>query len=135
MKISTKGRYGLKALIVIANSDNCISLRNISDEIGVSENYLEQLMASLKKEEYIKSIRGAKGGYVLNCDVNKTTVGDILRCLEGTLAPVECLVDNKATVCGDGGCNSCNTKEVWEKIYDKINEAIDGINLIDLMEK
>ncbi len=135
MKISTKGRYGLKAFMVIANSTERVSLRCISEEIGVSENYLEQLMASLKKKEFIKSIRGVKGGYVLNCDINTTTVGEVLRCLEGTLAPVECLVNTKVSnCCGDTGCKSCNTKNVWETIYEKVNEAIDGIYLKDLMD-
>ncbi len=134
MKISTKGRYGLKAFMVVANSDDRVSLRNISEEIGVSENYLEQLMASLKKDGFVKSIRGVKGGYVLNCDINITTVGDILRCLEGTLAPVECLVNNEANCCGDASCSCCNTKNVWETIYNKVNEAIDNIYLKDLMD-
>lgn len=135
MKISTKGRYGLKALMVVASTTDRVSLRNISEEIGVSENYLEQLMAVLKKDGYIKSIRGVKGGYILNCDVKTTTVGDILRSLEGSLAPVECLVDDDVNCCGDLGCKSCNTRNVWMKIYEKVNEAIDGIYLIDIMEK
>ncbi len=136
MKISTKGRYGLKAFMVVANATERMSLRNISEEIGVSENYLEQLMASLKKGNFVKSIRGAKGGYVLNCDINTTTVGEILRCLEGSLAPVECLVDNEiSNCCGDIGCSSCNTKNVWETIYSKVNEAIDGIYLKDLINR
>ncbi len=134
MKISTKGRYGLKALMVIANSVDRISLRTISEEIGVSENYLEQLIASLKKDEFVKSIRGVKGGYVLNCDPSSTTVGSVLRCLEGTLAPVDCLIDGNTNCCGDMGCKSCNTKGVWEKIYENVNEAIDGIYLKDLMD-
>ncbi len=134
MKISTKGRYGLKALMVVANSKERVSLRSISEEIGVSENYLEQLIASLKKEGFIKSIRGVKGGYVLDCDPNTTTIGSALRCLEGTLAPVECLIDESTSHCGNSGCKSCNTRNVWEKIYEKVNEAIDGIYLKDLMD-
>ncbi len=134
MKISTKGRYGLKAFMYIVDNENeIVSLRSISEKIKVSEGYLERLISALKKDKFVISVRGAKGGYKINCDINKTSVGDILRSLEGSLAPVECVVDDGIT-CGDGSCYKCNTKDVWIQLFEKINELIDSIMIVDLMK-
>ena len=91
MKISTKGRYGLRALIDLAQYSEIepVSISSIATRQGISERYLEQLMTLLKKAELIKSIRGAAGGYVLAKPVEEISVGDVLRALEGSLEPVE----------------------------------------------
>ena len=92
MKLSTKGRYGLRALIDLAqySEEEPVSITSISNRQGISERYLEQLMAKLKKAEIVKSIRGAGGGYILGKDMHEISVGDVLRALEGSLDPVEC---------------------------------------------
>ena len=92
MKISTKGRYGLKAMIDIAvyATENQTTLKNIALRQDISEAYLEQLVANLKKAGLVKSTRGAKGGYVLAKDAKEIKVGTILRALEGSLSPVDC---------------------------------------------
>lgn len=138
MKISTKGRYGLKAMIYIANdsSNSPVSLRSISDSEGISENYLEQIIAPLKREKFLKSIRGANGGYILAKDASEISVGDILRTLEGSLAPVDC-IDNeveKEHTCGSKCSNNCATKGVWQKIYDSVLYTVDSISLQSLVE-
>ncbi len=134
MKISTKGRYGLKAMIDIAvfANDKCICLKNIAERQGISENYLEQIIAVLKKTGYVKSIRGTQGGYALNVDPAKITVGDILRTMEGTLAPVDCVLEKDATVCGN--CGSCVTRSVWERVFNSINDVVDSITLSELAD-
>lgn len=134
MKISTKGKYGLKAYIYIAQfNTNRVTLSNISTELSLSENYLERLISTLRKGGYLSSTRGARGGYTISCDLNKTTVGDILRCLEGELVPVDCIIDKNAS-CGDGSCYKCTTKDIWVKIHEKTNEVVDNITIAQIIE-
>lgn len=135
LKLSTKGRYGLRALIDLArySSQEPVSITSISDRQGISERYLEQLMAMLKKNGLVKSIRGAGGGYVLARDMKDISVGDVLRALEGSLEPVEC----PGLSPGDGctAADSCVTKYVWQKINDSINKTVDEIKLDQLVEE
>jgi len=135
MKLSTKGRYGLKAMVDLAvhSQDKHIALRHIAERQDISEHYLEQLIAVLRKAGLVKSIRGAQGGYSLALSPEEITVGDILRALEGSLAPVDCVSENPVFECT--GFNCCVTRIVWKKIGDKINEVVDSITLQDLIEE
>ncbi len=138
MKVSTKGRYGLKAMVDLAvncKGNLCVSLKSIAERQGISEAYLEQLMAVLKKNGFVKSIRGAQGGYILEKDLEEISVGDILRALEGPLNVVECVSDKKNVSCGSGTCKKCVTKNVWEKISDSLSEVVDSISLKDLADE
>lgn len=136
MKLSTKGRYGLRALIDLAvhsSGGTPVSITSISARQDLSERYLEQLMAKLKKAGLIQSVRGAGGGYVLARDPGKISVGDVLRALEGNLDPVDC-----AGLDPDGVCraaDSCVTKYVWKRINESINRTIDEIRLDQLVEE
>jgi len=133
MKISTKGRYGLRALVELATSGEVLPLRTIAERHGMSEYYLEQLFAPLKKAGIVTSIRGAQGGYKLNRAVDDITAGDVMRVLEGGLMPVECLED-ESYECPAASCKTCNTKLVWEKLYAGVSEVLDTIRLSDLIE-
>ncbi|HAX50796.1 RrF2 family transcriptional regulator [Muricomes intestini] len=135
MKLSTKGRYGLRALIDLAqySGNEPVSITSIAGRQEISERYLEQLMALLKKEGLVKSIRGASGGYVLAKDLSEISVGDVLRALEGSLDPVECSGLNP-----DEGCKAadvCVTKYVWQRINDSINQTVDEMRLDQLVEE
>jgi len=134
MKLSTKGRYGLKAMLDLAihNSEGQIALKSIAERQGVSDNYLEQIFALLRKAGLVKSIRGSQGGYNLAYNPLNITVGDILRALEGSLAPVDCVSEVDPTKCCRS--ESCVTKIIWEKIRDKVNEVVDSITLESLVE-
>lgn len=137
MKISTRGRYGLKAIIDLAahSDEKCVTIKSVSERIGVSEYYLEQLISPLKKAGFVKSIRGAQGGYVLKKPACEISVGDILRALEGSLSPVACLEsDDEDGGCGETGCGNCVTRPVFEKIYSTLNDAVDSIMLTDLVK-
>lgn len=137
MKISTKGRYGLKAMVDLAAnlSDNsCITLKSIAERQGISEHYLEQLIAVLKKNGFVKSIRGAQGGYILNKSSSEISVGDLLRVLEGPLDLVDCVSNDTITGCGSGSCKKCVTKNVWEKLSNSFSEIVDSITLNDLVQ-
>lgn len=135
MKLSTKGRYGLRALIDLAqySQHEPVSITSIASRQGISERYLEQLMAMLKKAGIVKSIRGAGGGYIIEKDLKDISVGDVLRALEGSLEPVECSGINS-----DEGCEAadvCVTKYVWQRINDSINRTVDEIKLDQLIEE
>lgn len=132
MKISTKGRYALRLMLDLAmhNTGEAISLKDIAKRQEISDKYLEQIIAVLNKAGYVKSIRGAQGGYMLRKDPKDYTVGMILRLTEGTLAPVSCVEDDAE--CAREG--NCVTFMVWKRINDAINEVVDDIKLSDLVE-
>lgn len=135
MKITTKGRYGLRALIDLAQYSEIepVSISSIASRQGISERYLEQLMTLLKKAELIKSIRGAGGGYVLAKNIEDISVGDVLRALEGSLEPVECTAYREEDSCMAAG--GCVTKYVWQKINESINRTVDEISIKQLVEE
>ena len=122
MKLSTKGRYGLRALIDLAQhgGEGPVSITSIAERQEISERYLEQLMSKLKKAGIIQSIRGAQGGYVLAKELEEVSVGEGLRALEGDLNPVEC-----SGFLLEGG---------WQRINDSINQTVDEMNLKALVE-
>ena len=132
MKLSTKGRYGLKAMYDLALNygDEPVSLKSIAERQGISENYLEQLMANLRKAGLVRSIRGAYGGYLLSREPSKITVGDVLRALEGPIGLVDCVLEQDAVKCLK--YEKCITRTVWEKISDSIVKTIDSITLQDM---
>ena len=135
MKLSTKGRYGLRAIIDLARSsaNEPVSISSIAMRQGISERYLEQIVALLKKAGLVKSIRGASGGYVLAKDMGEISVGDVLRALEGSLEPVKC-----AAYYSEEGCTAsggCVTKYVWQKINESINRTVDEMMLKELVEE
>lgn len=136
MKISTRGRYGLKAMVDLAanSTENCITLKSIASRQGLSENYLEQLITPIKRAGFVKSTRGAQGGYKLSKDPTEISVGDILKVLEGSLYPVDCISNSElAVTCNQGSCYNCVTKPVWEKIYNTLNDVLESITLQDLV--
>ncbi len=135
MKLSTKGRYGLRAVLDLAvhADDEAVALSQIAERQSISMNYLEQLIAKLKKAGIVISIRGAQGGYKLAAPAQDISVGAILRALEGNLDPVDCSEVNNGSTCSNS--DSCVTKYVWKRISDSINEAVDNIKLSELVEE
>ncbi|HHW28054.1 MAG TPA: Rrf2 family transcriptional regulator [Syntrophomonadaceae bacterium] len=135
MKLSTRGRYGLRAMLDIAinQGDGPITLHSISERQGISVGYLEQLMVPLKKEGLIRSVRGAQGGYLLAREPEKITVGDIIRALEGPIAPVACVSEDFPEECDRA--EGCVTRLVWAKVRDSIAEVLDSLTLADLIEE
>jgi Rrf2 family transcriptional regulator, cysteine metabolism repressor len=131
MKISTKGRYGLRAMVdlTIHSVGEHVSLNSIADRQNVSENYLEQVFASLRKAGLVKSVKGAQGGYLLGEKPSKITVGDILRVLEGNLFVYDGDAGTSQPITGIEYCLNLN---VWGKINESINAIVDSITLEDL---
>ncbi len=135
MKLSTRGRYGLKAMFQLAlhYGEGPIPLKNIADKQELSENYLEQLVSQLRKEGLLESVRGSQGGYMLAKPPQEITVGDVLRVLEGNLALTDCVLDNDLYKCDRE--DECVAKLVWLKISNSINEVTDTITLNDMVEE
>lgn len=133
MKISTKGRYALRLMLDLAvyNTGEPIALKDIAARQEISEKYLEQIISILNKAGYVRSIRGAQGGYILTRAPKEYTVGMILRLTEGELAPVNCVGEN-AVACDRA--EHCATIRVWQKMYDAVSAVVDGITLENLVE-
>lgn len=134
MKVSTQGRYGLRALVDLVeydNSDEAVSLRKIAERQDISKQYLEQLFTELRKANIVKSIRGNKGGYKLKNSPENITVGDVLKVLEGSMAPVEC--SKKDFTCKRE--NICAAHEVWLEIKENIEEIVESITIRDLKQR
>ena len=131
MKISTKGRYGLRALIdLVINSENeSVTLKAISERQEISERYLEQIFSLLRKSGLIIGRKGAQGGYTLSKTPNEITVGEILRALEGE----SLLID-----INDEDSNDMErfvNKVIWSEINKKINDYFDSITLEYIVEQ
>ena len=133
MKISTKGRYALRIMIDLAmNLDNGpIRVKDIANRQSISEKYLEQIIALFNKAGYVKSVRGAQGGYLLTNLPQEYTVGMILRLAEGSIAPVSC-VEDTADACEKKG--ACVSAMLWQKMNDAVNEVVDNTTLQDLVD-
>lgn len=134
MKLSTKGRYGLRAMLDLALSSECeaVSIASIAARQNISESYLEQLIAKLRKAGLVSSVRGAGGGYMLAKQPEEISVGDILRALEGNLDAVQCPGLQEEQGCS--GSDLCVTKYVWKRINDSINQTVDEMKLSQLVE-
>ena len=135
MKISTKGRYGLRAFIDLAcyGAEEPVSISSISARQEISERYLEQLMAKLKKAGLVESTRGAGGGYRLGRPAEEISVGDVLRVLEGSLEAAQCSGMEDESTCENH--DICVTKYVWKRINDSITQAVDTMMLDQLIEE
>lgn len=134
MKISTKGRYALRLMLDLAvqGEGSPISIKDIAKRQDISEKYLEQIISMLNKAGYVKSIRGAQGGYILRKPPKEYTVGMILRTTEGSLAPVECVENDGCFECDRMA--GCVTQHIWKRINDAVNDVVDNITLEDLVE-
>jgi len=132
MKISTKGRYGILAMLDLAlheTEDVHVPLNLIAERQGISHSYLEQVFSSLRKAGYIQSIKGPQGGYRLGDKPHRITAGNILRTLEGDLSVTE-----KANPASLNAYENCLHKHVWMPINESIYQTVDTITLEDLVE-
>lgn len=135
MKLSTKGRYGLRAMVDLAanSSGDHVSLCSIAERQNISENYLEQVFSILRKSGLVKSVKGAQGGYVLSDTPSNTKVGKILRALEGDLSIVD--EDSEDNSNEAGSIQNCIKVNVWDKMNECMNRVVDSITLEELVEE
>jgi Rrf2 family transcriptional regulator, cysteine metabolism repressor len=130
MKLSTKGRYGVKALVDLAlqYGSGPVNIKSISERQNISEYYLEQLFSTLRKAGIIKSIRGAQGGYILNRLPKDITIEEIINVLEGPVEISTCLTDESCE-----NINECATRLLWKRIKDSIDNVMSTTTLEDIV--
>jgi len=132
LNFSTRGEYGLRAMFDLAlhHGEGPISLKSVAERQGISDHYLEQLIAALRKAGLVKSVRGAQGGYTLSREPREIKVSEIIRILEGPIAPMDCVSGNQEECCYRA--ETCVTKNIWEKVRDSVNQVLDNITLEDM---
>lgn len=133
MKVSTRGEYGVRAMVSLAHhfGGGPMSIAEIARQTNIPPAYLEQLIAPLRRAELVISKRGAHGGYVLSREPEKIRVGDVYRVMEGPVAPMECVSEDL----DDQNCpliENCETRPMWLKLRDAMTEALDSTTLADL---
>lgn len=133
MKISTKGRYALRLMLDLAENqgDGYVALKDVAKRQEISKKYLEQIVPMLTTAGFLKTTRGAAGGYRLKNPPEKYDVYQILKVTEGGLAPVACLEDEK-NLCARSG--QCQTLEVWSGLNRVIREYLEGITLTSILD-
>ena len=133
MKFSTKGTYGLRAVVELAlrYGEGPVSLAAVATEQGISEAYLEQLMRSLKNAGLVATARGKSGGYLLTKEPSKISVGEVLRALEGSTDVVDC-VGSGANVC-ENAC-TCSARPLFLKLQSRINAVLNETTIGELTE-
>ena len=133
MKISTKGRYALCVMLDLAQhyKEGPVALKDIASRQSISKKYLEQIVALLNKPDFLRTVRGAQGGYMLARTPDKYTVAEILKLSEGSLAPVPNLEDPaEAAVAAD-----FQLLPIWQGLYSVVNEYLEGITLQDILDR
>lgn len=132
MKVSSKGEYALRALILLGNhKGKVLGIQEISEKTLVSIHYLEQILLQLKKLGYVVSKRGAKGGYLLQKEPEDINIGEVIRELEGPLSPMSCASITKYEPCAlEGGCQ---LKPLWSLVRDTIAFVLERTTLEDLL--
>lgn len=133
MKISTKGRYGLRALVDLAShsTSEAVSLASVANRQKISVNYLEQVFATLRKAGLVKSIKGPQGGYMLAMKPGEMQVADILTALEGKFS----IIDEVASQEQQDKVQKAINELVWEKINQQVNHYLESTTLADLVEE
>jgi len=133
LHLSTRGHYGLLAMFDLAEhyGSGPIPLKTVAERQNISDNYLEQLIAVLRKAGLVRSVRGAQGGYILAREPGSITVGDIIRAMEGPIAPVDCVSEVEPAECDQA--DFCITRLVWTRVRDKLAEVMDSISLADML--
>lgn len=133
MKLSTRGRYGVRAMLELAlnTGKGPVPLRDLAARQEISAKYLEQLLIPLKGAGLVKSVRGARGGYLLSTDPGNISLYDIVRSLEGPLAPVECVQD--ANYCDRVG--GCTVHMVWGDMGQLLVDFLSNISLAEMVKR
>ncbi len=134
MIVSTKGRYALRVMVYLAQQENeaYIPLKEIAESENISQKYLESIMTVLSKADFVDAVHGKGGGYRLNRQPSQYTVGSILKLTEGSLAAVSC-TSQGPSACSRSTC--CQTKPMWDKLDNMIDQFFEGITLGDLLSE
>ena len=132
MRVSAKELYGLRAMSEFARyyGQGPLSLTEVARRQGISQAYLEQIAIDLRKAGLLHSKRGAQGGYYLARAPEATTAGDVIRALEGSILPIQCVADQKCIPCSIE--DRCGARGIWEQVRDRLVETLDSVTLAEL---
>jgi Rrf2 family cysteine metabolism transcriptional repressor len=132
VRVSARELYGLRAMSELARhfGQGPISLADVARTQGISQPYLEQIAIDLRRAGLLHSRRGAQGGYYLTRAPGRITAGQVIRALEGSILPVECVSNQRCNPCSRE--DICSTRNVWEQVRDRLVETLDSITLADL---
>lgn len=132
MKLSTRAKYGIHAMLDLAMNRGMgpQSIKMIAERQRIPEQYLEQLISLLRREELVSSVRGAQGGYLLAKPPGEITMAELMRVLEGPISLSDCLEDER---CCDRTC-VCPTRRVWERLSQSIDQVLENVTLGDMLE-
>jgi len=133
MKLSTRTRYGMRAVIELAQHEDKrpLQLKVIADRQAISVKYLEQLMSILRSAGFVRSVRGSKGGYTLARPADQVRLHEIFRCLEGPVTTTECTVDSR--VCERS--TDCIAREIWLQVETAVHDVLSSITLADVVKR
>ncbi len=133
MKLSTRTRYGMRAIIELAQHEDKrpLQLKTIAERQDISVKYLEQLMSLLRSGGFVRSVRGSRGGYVLGRPADQIKLSEIFRCLEGAVTTAECTEDE--SYCARSA--DCAARDVWKRVETAIQDVLGSIRLSDLVGK
>jgi Rrf2 family cysteine metabolism transcriptional repressor len=132
VRVSTKELYGLRAMSELARhfGQGPISLADVARSQGISQAYLEQIAIDLRRAGLLHSKRGAQGGYFLSQAPEAITAGAVIRALEGSILPIDCVDDQLCTPCARE--DTCSTRNVWEQVRERLVDTLDSITMADL---
>jgi Rrf2 family protein len=133
MKLSTRTRYGLRAIIELAENSkqHPLQIKAIAAGQGISVKYLEQVMTILRSAGFVRSVRGSKGGYMLARSPNQIKLSDVFDCLEGHVTTVECVEDTSFCERAE----DCVARQVWAQVQQAIKNVLQSITLQDLVDR
>lgn len=133
MKLSTRGEYGSRAImdIVLHRSDGLVKIREIAQREQIPMKYLENILLTLQRAGILRSRRGAKGGYYLARPADQITVGEVIRAMDGPLAPIRCVSVSAYETCPreDG----CGLKLLWKEVREAIADILDNTTFADIV--
>jgi Rrf2 family cysteine metabolism transcriptional repressor len=135
LRVSAKELYGLRAMGEFAShfGQGPLSLAEVAKRQGISQAYLEQIAIDLRRAGLLRSKRGAQGGYHLTRAPEAMTAGDVIRALEGSILPIQCVAEQRCTPCSlEAGCSA---RGIWEQVRDRLVETLDSITLADLKQQ
>lgn len=135
MRLTTKGRYAVRAMVDLAlrKTQVPVAIKSISKKENISQHYLEQLFIRLKKAGLVRSVRGPTGGYVLNKPPNEITIGDILRVVESSVTPSYCTDGDQTKDCC--GQEKCVVKSLWQRLEEVVRDFLDSNTLEDICQE
>lgn len=137
MRFSTRSEYGIRVMVRLGRSygSGPVALADLAEQEGLPLSYLEQIAGQLRRAGLVSSRMGVKGGYALSRPPSEVSMADIVRSLEGSLAPVSCLADGG----GPGECTHadapCSAHSFWQQLQTTIVSTLEGVTVADLMKE